>query len=107
VQSDKLSAPLHDVNITSKFTLHSAVKLFFHSVYAVGCDGGTAQLTADCHVDRYSEAITIASRHYWPRGSFLMYKIIFDMCDVDLSGTLVLRGDVPTRGHRYKIVQEH
>ena len=29
------------------------------------------------------------------------------MCDVDLSGTLVLRGDVPTRGHRYIIVQEH
>jgi len=29
------------------------------------------------------------------------------MCDVDLSGTLVLRGDVPARGHRYKIVQEH
>jgi len=29
------------------------------------------------------------------------------MCDVDLSGILVLHGDVPTRGHRYKIVQEH
>jgi len=29
------------------------------------------------------------------------------MCDVDLSGILALRGDVPTRGHRYKIVQEH
>jgi len=29
------------------------------------------------------------------------------MYDVDLSGILVLRGDVPTRGHRYKIVQEH
>jgi len=29
------------------------------------------------------------------------------MCDVDLSGILVLRGDVPTRGYRYKLVQEH
>jgi len=30
------------------------------------------------------------------------------MCDVDLSGILVLRGDVLTRGHRYKIViHEH
>jgi len=38
---------------------------------------------------------------------FLMDKIIFGMCDVDLSGILVLRGDVSTRRHRYKIVQEH
>ena len=29
------------------------------------------------------------------------------MCDVDLNGILVLRGDVPSRGHRYKIVQKH
>jgi len=29
------------------------------------------------------------------------------MCTVDLNGILVLRGDVPTRGHRYKVVQEH
>jgi len=29
------------------------------------------------------------------------------MCDVDLSGILVLRGDVPISGHRYKIVQNH
>jgi len=32
---------------------------------------------------------------------------IFGMCDVDLNGILVLRGDVPTRGHRYKVMQEH
>jgi len=36
-----------------------------------------------------------------------MYKIIFGTYDVDLSGILVLGGDVSTRGHRYKIVQEH
>jgi len=36
-----------------------------------------------------------------------MYKIIFGMCDVDLNGILVLRGVVPTRGHQYKVVQEH
>jgi len=29
------------------------------------------------------------------------------MCAVDLNGILVLRGDIPTRGHRYKVVQEH
>jgi len=29
------------------------------------------------------------------------------MFDVDLSGILVLRGGVPTGGHRYKIVQNH
>ena len=39
--------------------------------------------------------------------SFFMYKITFGMCDIDLNGILVLRGDVPTRGHQYKVVQEH
>jgi len=29
------------------------------------------------------------------------------MCDVDLNGILVLRGDFPTKGHRYKVMQEH
>jgi len=29
------------------------------------------------------------------------------MCDVDLNSILSLRGDVPTRGHRYKVRQEH
>jgi len=37
----------------------------------------------------------------------LLYRIIFGMCDIDLNGILVLRGDFPTRGHRYKVMQEH
>jgi len=37
----------------------------------------------------------------------LRYKIIFGMCDIDLNNILSLRGDVLTRGHRYKVMQEH
>jgi len=29
------------------------------------------------------------------------------MCGVDLNSILLLRGDVPTRGHRYKVMLEH
>ena len=29
------------------------------------------------------------------------------MCDVNLNSILSLRGDVPTRGHRYKVMLEH
>jgi len=29
------------------------------------------------------------------------------MCDVDLNSILLLRGDVPTRGHWYKVMLEH
>ena len=28
------------------------------------------------------------------------------MCDIDLNGNLVLRGDDPTRGYRYTVMQE-
>ena len=38
---------------------------------------------------------------------YLLYKIIFGMCDVDLNSILLLRGTVPTRGHRYKVMLEH
>jgi len=37
---------------------------------------------------------------------FLMYKIIFGMCDVDLNDILLLRGDISIRGHQYKLMQE-
>jgi len=37
----------------------------------------------------------------------MLYKIIFGMCDIDLNSLLSLRGDAPTRGHRYKVIQEH
>jgi len=30
---------------------------------------------------------------------YLLYRIIFCMCDVNLNSILSLRGDVPTRGH--------
>jgi len=38
---------------------------------------------------------------------YLLYKTIFGMCDVNLNSILSLRGDVPTRGHRYKVMLEH
>ena len=38
---------------------------------------------------------------------YLLYKIIFGMCDIDSNSLLSLRGDTVTRGHRYKIIQEH
>jgi len=37
----------------------------------------------------------------------LLYKIIFGMCDIDSNSLLSLHNDVLTRGHRYKVMQEH
>jgi len=39
----------------------------------------------------------------------MLYTIIVGMCDVDLNGIRSLRGDrdVPTKGHRYEVMQEH
>jgi len=38
---------------------------------------------------------------------YLLYKIIFGTFDVNLNSILSLRGDVPTRSHRYKVMLEH
>jgi len=60
----------------------------------------------------YSERLTasnLKSLEYRHLGLdlYLLYKIIFGMCEVNLNSILSLRGDVPTRGHRYKVMLEH